>query len=635
VIAALLVAVLVGAAWACWRHGLPRALAEWIGPAKSPLEQARLAYERGDWRLAADLGRQLVKAKPGDLEAQRVYARALARLQRDEPASKIYGTRLKAERMEPEDYLLMGLALVRTGEPDLALEVWEKGSKAGPDHPELLDHLTRLSIRMLRLDEAAVGAKRLERVRGWEARGSLLLGDIQSLLDEPAAAIETIERGLKHDSSAQRAPFGLDHYRKLLARSLLQLGRSQEALESILAIGAKASDREADWLASRAYLQLGRISDASAAWSRAGNYRADYPLLPEPSPFVGAARCTRCHVEIAKDHEQTRHARTFHHGAALSVLPLPDHPLVDPEDPKVTHAFARGQDGIKVTTRTGGDVSDVIIDYAFGLPERYVTMVGRDGAKKYRAIRLSHFQNPKESGWTRTFGDDANLPLAEKVLGEPIAVRDGVVRCLYCHVTQSRDFRDTPRASGTGPEAADAGIGCERCHGPGSNHIAAVEVDFPDRAIVNAGTAGAEWINRQCADCHIVGMRSEIEKAPEDPRFVRSTAVTFTFSRCYTESDGALSCVTCHNPHRNSERSPAFYEAKCLACHGSSQREGAPGPLAADKRAPSTSTAVRGLVCKVNPARDCLACHMPKVPVPSLRTMLTDHYIRVHREKTP
>ena len=35
-------------------------------------------------------------------------------------------------------------------------------------------------------------------------------------------------------------------------------------------------------------------------------------------------------------------------------------------------------------------------------------------------------------------------------------------------------------------------------------------------------------------------------------------------------------------------------------------------------------------VCPVNPAKDCLDCHMPKVPVAALHTSLTDHYIRVH-----
>ena len=45
------------------------------------------------------------------------------------------------------------------------------------------------------------------------------------------------------------------------------------------------------------------------------------------------------------------------------------------------------------------------------------------------------------------------------------------------------------------------------------------------------------------ADCHIVGSRPVIEGAPQDPKFARSTGLTLTFSRCYSESGGGLSCV--------------------------------------------------------------------------------------------
>ncbi len=51
------------------------------------------------------------------------------------------------------------------------------------------------------------------------------------------------------------------------------------------------------------------------------------------------------------------------------------------------------------------------------------------------------------------------------------------------------------------------------------------------------------------------------------------------------------------------------------------------GPERKSKARPTAS------VCKVNPAHGCLSCHMPKVRIPVLHTSLTDHYIRVHREK--
>ena len=112
-----------------------------------------------------------------------------------------------------------------------------------------------------------------------------------------------------------------------------------------------------------------------------------------------------------------------------------------------------------------------------------------------------------------------------------------------------------------------------------------------------------------------------------------------TFSRCYTESGGAMSCLTCHDPHRDSDRSPAFYEKRCLACH-SSEKSGQLAnadytgihPLKQGESDVAGKPRRAASICKVNPAKDCLGCHMPKVRQPTLHTYLTDHYIRVHRD---
>src|SRR5262249_50743795 len=135
-----------------------------------------------------------------------------------------------------------------------------------------------------------------------------------------------------------------------------------------------------------------------------------------------------------------------------------------------------------------------------------------------------------------------------------------------------------------------------------------------------------------CSECHIVGSRAVIESAPEDPRYARSPGLTLTFSRCFKDSSGGMSCLTCHNPHREAEHSASFYEAKCLTCHSRPVAPAIPasGPAGGRSDAPATPTG-RRTTCPVNPVKDCLGCHMPKVPMPDLHTHLTDHYIRVHR----
>jgi tetratricopeptide (TPR) repeat protein len=626
---ALVVAVAgLGVAAVVFRHRLPI-----LRGSTSPTAAARTAYANKDWQRALDLARGVLKTSPDDREALKVYARASARLGNDAAATKVFNQRLGGSEIEPEDYFLSGLMLSRAGQLDMALDVWRNGAETRPECPEMLEHLVELAVRLHRADPALDAARRLAKQPGWEARGLLLTGQLEAMVENPRAAVEAIQQGLKLDPAARGAPWPADHYRKILARCLLLLGRAKEAqapLQEVVGVrGHQGADPEAAWLLSRAYLQEGQIELAAAAPPEAKAYRASIPLEFEPCPYVGAAKCEQCHSEISKSHVRSRHARTFHRGADLLALTLPERPLTEPDDPKVTHFFVHEKDRVVEETRTPDKVHKLVINYAFGTRGRYVTMVGRDEDGLYRVARMSHLQNAEGSGWIPSFGNEPSIALAERVRGETIDVRDGVVRCVYCHVTRSGNFRDPPLEFGIGPEAADAAIGCERCHGPGSNHIAAVKAGFTDAAIVTVPRSDAAAVTRQCGDCHTVDPPDEIAESPEHPRYIRSPAVTLTFSRCYKESQGKLSCLTCHNAHRDDDHVVARQEANCLSCHSEAR---SPANVVASSSAPKPEG--RGSVCKVNRKNDCLKCHMPKIFAPAVRALLTDHFIRVRKEKS-
>src|SRR6185312_11207376 len=91
----------------------------------------------------------------------------------------------------------------------------------------------------------------------------------------------------------------------------------------------------------------------------------------------------------------------------------------------------------------------------------------------------------------------------------------------------------------------------------------------------------------------------------DDPEIARFQPVGLMQSACYRKSQGALSCVTCHDPHSRLSTARPAYEAACLSCHS--------GP---------SQTA-----CPVSPKAGCIDCHMPKrETAPHL--MFTDHWIR-------
>src|SRR5258707_15731318 len=66
-------------------------------------------------------------------------------------------------------------------------------------------------------------------------------------------------------------------------------------------------------------------------------------------------------------------------------------------------------------------------------------------------------------------------------------------------------------------------------------------------------------------------------------------------SRCFLESAGALTCTTCHNPHRalRGQEAVRHYTVACLSCHA-----GAETKMPRDDQHSASS--------------DCAGCHMTK-----------------------
>ena len=244
-------------------------------------------------------------------------------------------------------------------------------------------------------------------------------------------------------------------------------------------------------------------------------------------------------------------------------------------------------------------------------------------------LRISHYDSPRGSGWDLATGLPAQPDQFDHYLGKPMFEGDGVRRCLYCHTTNFRAVLDQ-----VGPEAADHSIGCERCHGPGGHHVAAVAAGFSDPAIANPGAGTAAEINQLCGQCHNIHRPDVLDKDRTDPVWYRFQALTLTWSRCYTESQGTLSCVSCHDPHRLAETSAARQEVHCLSCHG--PEPGTAQAARASHSDPTPASTASRTTCPVNPAKGCIDCHMARAWEKSTHTFKTDHFIRVReRDRLP
>jgi tetratricopeptide (TPR) repeat protein len=610
-----LVAALLCVAGLCliWSRWVPSSVAHGL-----------VAYQRQQWSEAFRLASERLRAAPDDAKALRLQARASARLVRFAEAQALY-SRLADSDLEAEDYFLLGLGLSFSGRVLLAQGALERALVADPNHDEALYLLAVVAYDRAQKLDAARAAQRLAGRRGWEAKGDLLLGMVRASDNDPGGAVAALRSALRRDPQIRSLPSDPFSTQKLLARSLLQAARPSEAREVLKSMPTSRPAPEVAWLLSRSYLQEGDGARAAEALARSGAYRAEHPLEPEAAPYVGSTRCASCHRDIQAAVLASRHASTLVRDRDLAGLNLPPRPLSDPDDPQVSHALKWDNGRLQVETRVADKLLRAVVDYALGSPDRYISLVGRDDQGRLRTIRLSYHHSARESGWDRTKNQKPHPIRVDDFLGEPFASAQEAYECLICHTTSPRAVVER-----IGPESQDRGIGCEQCHGPGGHHLAAVALEFPDPAIASPAQASHAEINRLCGVCHSQDSTAiEMLGSHESPAWARFPSSTLSWSRCYMESGGALSCATCHDPHRNAETGAGYYEAKCLSCHATAT---ASEPLqSATGAIPPADSAFRS-PCRVNPSADCLRCHMPKVHSDWLHGSFTDHYIRSHAQ---
>jgi hypothetical protein len=311
---------------------------------------------------------------------------------------------------------------------------------------------------------------------------------------------------------------------------------------------------------------------AAAAWGAPG--------------YVGSAACASCHSEIS-----TRQAAS-HHAAALRPMAATNWPerFADTdlrERSGIVYRYSRVPEGLRVTITQGTRTLTALLEWAFGSGAQAMTPVGRLQGSYYEH-RISFYRATDHPG--RTIGHSgapAQDPLAALgVKQDPSTIG----RCFGCHATNVGPGLDI--------RALEAGVRCERCHGPGQAHLAQ-----PVSKNIRRTTS-----IELCAECH--RQQEGTGPAPEamDPASIRFQPVGLRLSRCFTAS-GAMTCVTCHDPHENARRDPGHYQAVCTGCHQSPPRTGA--------------------ACGRGRGENCLGCHMRAAsPLPNLR--FTDHRIRVY-----
>jgi predicted CXXCH cytochrome family protein len=191
--------------------------------------------------------------------------------------------------------------------------------------------------------------------------------------------------------------------------------------------------------------------------------------------------------------------------------------------------------------------------------------------------------------------------------------RPAAPRCLECQSTFFEHQSGTPNRFAK--HNFVLGISCERCHGPGAEHIAfhRQSPNQPARHIIVPSDLSRDRQLDICAQCH------SGDGTPRQPSFqFRPGLVLSDFielgssehpgaitvhsnnqlqqlkaSKCFQKSD-SLTCTTCHDPHRFERGRLELFSKRCLKCHQPHQC---------------------GMAAELGDSirQNCIDCHMKKV----------------------
>jgi tetratricopeptide (TPR) repeat protein len=229
------------------------------------------------------------------------------------------------------------------------------------------------------------------------------------------------------------------------------------------------------------------------------------------------------------------------------------------------------------------------------------------------------------------------------------------LECMSCHNNYPEFVLGSENKFTSVPE----GINCERCHGPGSIHVAQRQTGsridtskYIDYSIVNPAKLSIDAQFDICQRCHLQGntilkegksfydfkpgmklsdymtvflpkyknaddefiMASHADRLKQSACFIKSAEKTSTnHKNSLKPYKDAMTCVTCHNPHVSvRETNPNTFNDACNSCHNTSGKS----KIQCSKKGISITS-------------NCVNCHMPKsgsIDIPHVT--VHDHFIR-------
>jgi hypothetical protein len=341
--------------------------------------------------------------------------------------------------------------------------------------------------------------------------------------------------------------------------------------------------------------------------------------------YIGSQACSQCHAETYRQFTQTSMGRSM---SPVTPAFLQNTPSSYTNE-KLNRRFEvyskdeslfQSEAGIATEGRESFHTANQI-DWIIGAGVNGFGTIFKKDNFLFQGP-LSFYSKPK------SWGPSPGYEFTDLGFNRPI-----LPGCIFCHSGRPNSIAGTNGQFESTP-FSELAIGCEKCHGPGAAHVQAMHdlnvagsknkaASTFESKIINPAHLTPYLANNICMACHQTGDVRVLKpgKTYQDVRPGRpldeilsilivpptresppSTDhvehyYSMTLSKCYRASQGRLSCITCHDPHvePTQEEAPAYFAAKCLACH---TNQSCKLPIAARMQQ--------------QPANNCVGCHMPK-----------------------
>jgi predicted CXXCH cytochrome family protein len=226
------------------------------------------------------------------------------------------------------------------------------------------------------------------------------------------------------------------------------------------------------WLLPAAAVVL--IAAGVIAWRLAADRKpieAPAPLVPRlAATYAGSVICAQCHAQQKSAWDGSQHDRAMQIADEKTVLG--DFANVQFSHGGVSSKFFKLDGRFYVNTDgPDGKPADFEIRYTFGVYPLQQYLIELPGGR-LQALGIAWDARPKNAGGQRWFH---LYPDRKLKAGDPLhwtgVDQNWNYQCADCHSTNLRKGYD--ESTGTFKTTwTDLNVGCEACHGPGSNHVA-------------------------------------------------------------------------------------------------------------------------------------------------------------------